>query len=51
MIGVARDDLRLGYRSIGVNSHRLFYRLDGDDIELIRVLHMRMDFGGQLDRG
>lgn len=37
------DDLRPGYRKYPAASHMLFYRLSGDGIEVVRVLHRRMD--------
>lgn len=38
------DDIRQGYFRATVQSHIIFYRRAGDDIEIIRVLHGRMDF-------
>ena len=38
------DDLRPGYRKFAVGSHVLFFRLAGDDIDVVRVLHQSMDF-------
>jgi len=42
-IGRKCDDIRLGYRKILVGSHVIFYRLQGSDVEIIRVLHQKMD--------
>lgn len=42
--GRACDDIRAGYKKQPVGSHVLFFRLVGDDIEVIRILHQRMDF-------
>ncbi len=39
----ARDDLRSGYRSILEGSHIIIYRHHLDQIEIVRVLHQRMD--------
>jgi toxin ParE1/3/4 len=38
------DDLRPGYRKFAVGSHILFFRLMGEDIDVVRVLHQSMDF-------
>ena len=42
-LGAARDDVRSGYRSIASGSHVVFYRETADSIEILRVLHQRMD--------
>lgn len=42
-LGHARDDIRPSYRSIPIGRHVVFYREAGDLIEIIRVLHDRMD--------
>lgn len=47
-LGVECVDLRPGYRRYGVGSHAVFYRLTSDRIEVIRVLHQRMDAGRHL---
>lgn len=41
-LGRRCDDIRQGYFKLAVQS--LFYREDGDDIVIIRVLHGQMDF-------
>lgn len=48
--GKDRGDLRKGYRSSKVNSHFVFYRIDPgtDEIEIVRVLHERMDISNRL---
>jgi toxin ParE1/3/4 len=38
------DDIRPGYSKFAVGSHVLFYRLTDDGIDVVRVLHQRMDF-------
>ncbi len=39
------DEIRKGYFRLSVGSHVLFYRLGVDGgIEVIRILHQRMDF-------
>ena len=42
-IGKDRSDLRAGYRSLLVNHHIVFYRLNDSEIEVIRVLHESVD--------
>jgi toxin ParE1/3/4 len=42
-IGVRRDQLLPGSRSIRVEHHVLYYRIKEDEIEIIRILHERMD--------
>jgi toxin ParE1/3/4 len=36
-----RDDVMPGLRSILVNPYVVFYRLSGDAVEIVRVLHQR----------
>ena len=38
------DQIRRGYRKFSVGAHVLFFRVIADRIEVIRVLHQRMDF-------
>ena len=42
-LGRPRDELRRGYRSLLEGSHLIIYRYHLDRIEIIRVLHRRMD--------
>lgn len=37
------DNIRQGYRRYQVGRHIVFYRQDGNNIEIIRILHDRMD--------
>lgn len=39
----SRDDLTLGCRSYPVGKHIFFYRVKNNTLEVIRVLHQRMD--------
>jgi toxin ParE1/3/4 len=41
--GRSCDDIREGYRKYQVGRHVIFYRQDAADIEIIRILHDRMD--------
>jgi toxin ParE1/3/4 len=38
------SDIRAGYYKISCGSHFLFYRLIADGIDVVRILHERMDF-------
>lgn len=46
--GRACDDIRPGYFKLAVGSHHLFYRQAGPDIDVVRILHRRMDFDRHL---
>lgn len=38
------DDVRAGYRKYPAGSHFVFYRLVEGGIDVVRILHQRMDF-------
>ena len=42
-IGKKRDDLIIGLRSFPVQQHVIFYRYHQTELEVIRVLHSRMN--------
>jgi toxin ParE1/3/4 len=42
------DDIRPGYSKFTVGSHVLFYRLTDEGIDVVRILHRRMDFDRHL---
>ena len=42
------EDIRSGYRKTACGSHMIYFRQDGDDIEVIRILHQSMDVGRHL---
>jgi toxin ParE1/3/4 len=42
-IGVERPELAQGLRSIPVKNHILFYRVQNQQLEIVRVLHGRQD--------
>ena len=42
-IGVAREDVRPGYRSLVCGRHHIFYRETDDAVVVLRVLHGSMD--------
>lgn len=37
------DDIREGYRKHSIGKHIIFYRLGKKGIEIVRILHQRMD--------
>jgi toxin ParE1/3/4 len=45
MMGRACPEIRAGYVKCPTGSHVLFYRLITGGIDVIRILHERMDFG------
>jgi toxin ParE1/3/4 len=47
--GRKRDELAIGLRSSGVGEHLIFYRMQGDNLELIHVLHARRDLPKMFD--
>ena len=47
-VGGSRDEIRQGPCSITCDQHVLFYRAAADTIEIVRVLHQRMDMHHQL---
>ena len=50
MIGRACDEVRPGYRKHAVGSHTLYYRIASVDvIDVVRILHQRMDVDRHLD--
>lgn len=42
-IGRTREGIREGYRSYAIGSHIIFYMPSADHIEIVRILHQRMD--------
>lgn len=42
LIGREHSSLQ-GIHSVSVESHKVFYRVQGDEVEIIRVLHKRQD--------
>jgi len=47
--GVKIDDIRKGYYKYRIGSHLIFYRIIFErDIEIVRILHQRMDFESYL---
>lgn len=48
-MGRRRDDLAPGLRSISHGNYLIFYRLAGDDIQIMRVLHGARDLPSLFD--
>ena len=42
--GQTCDDIRVGYRKYSVAQHVLFFRPGANGIDIVRILHARMDF-------
>jgi len=47
--GKSMEHVRKGYRASKVKSHLIFYRVSNNTIEVIRILHERMDIENRLD--
>lgn len=46
--GRSMDHVRKGYRASKVKFHLIFYRIQNNTIEIIRILHERMDIENRL---
>ena len=46
--GKSMDHIRKGYLASKIKSHLIFYRVINDTVEIIRILHERMDIDSQL---
>jgi toxin ParE1/3/4 len=42
------EDIRPGYRKRHVSSHVIFYRTRPEAVDVVRILHQRMDFNRHL---
>ncbi len=47
--GKSMEHVRKGYRASKVKSHLIYYRIENDIIEVIRILHERMDIENRLN--
>ena len=47
-LGKHADQIRNGYRSYKVNSHRIFYVFTDQELDIIRILHAQMDLPNRL---
>ena len=43
MISRSAEEIRAGYRKVTVGSHVMFFRMQSDVVEIIRILHQSMD--------
>jgi toxin ParE1/3/4 len=48
-LGQSCDDLRSGYRKYPVGRHLIFYRQSATGLEIVRILHSRMDIETRFD--
>ncbi|MBT1159744.1 type II toxin-antitoxin system RelE/ParE family toxin [Aminobacter anthyllidis] len=48
--GRSLADIRAGYHKLGVGSHFIVYRIVGEAIDVVRILHQRMDIGARLEK-
>ena len=46
--GKTKDHVRKGYRASKVKLHLIFYRIQKNTVEIIRILHERMDIENRL---
>jgi len=46
--GQARPEFALGIRSLSHRPHRLLYRVEGDVVLVVRIIHYRQDVRGAL---
>ena len=47
--GKSMEHVRKGYRASKVKSHLIFYRIQNNIVEVIRILHERMDIENRLN--
>jgi toxin ParE1/3/4 len=50
-LGIQYEKIRAGYRASKVKSHLIFYRLQHGQVEIIRILHVRMNLPDHLADG
>ena len=48
LVGLSAEDIRTGYRKIAVGSHVMYYREREGALEIVRILHRRMDVSRHL---
>ncbi len=48
VVGVSIEDIRPGYRKFPILSHMIYYKVTPSAIEVVRILHKRMDVGRHL---
>ena len=47
--GKQMEDVRKSYRAAKVKSHFIFYKVENDIVQIVRILHERMDIENRLD--
>lgn len=47
--GKQMDEIRKSYRAAKVKSHLIFYKVENDTIQVIRILHESMNIKNRLD--
>jgi len=47
--GRQMEQVRKGYRAVKVKSHIIFYSIAVDTVQIVRILHERMDVENRLD--
>ena len=43
-LGRSCEEIRPGYRRHSVGAHVVFYKADGAEVDIVRILHSRRDF-------
>jgi toxin ParE1/3/4 len=46
--GRSAENLRVGYRKFSVGTHVIFFRVEDEGLNIIRILHQSMDFESHL---
>ena len=49
-LGISYEHIRKNYRASKIKSHLVFYRIENKSIEIIRILHQRMDLKRRLEK-
>jgi toxin ParE1/3/4 len=47
--GKQMDDIRKNYRAAKVKSHLIFFKVENEIVQIVRILHERMDIKSRLD--
>ena len=47
--GQQMDQIRQNYRAAKVKSHLIFFKVENDIVQIVRILHERMDIKSRLD--
>ena len=46
--GRSAEDIRAGYRKLAVGSHMIYFRVRSDGVDIVRILHGRMDIARRI---